>query len=33
MSTSVETGNVRVVTGDLLKSRQQTLVNTVNTSA
>src|SRR5437899_1683390 len=31
MSTSVETGNVRIVTGDLLKSGQQTLVNTVNT--
>lgn len=31
MSTLVETANVRIVTGDLLKSRQQTLVNTVNT--
>lgn len=31
MSTSAESGNVRIVTGDLLKSRQQTLVNTVNT--
>jgi len=31
MSTSVDTGSVRIVTGDLLKSRQQTLVNTVNT--
>lgn len=33
MSTSIlaEAGNVRIMTGDLLKSRQQTLVNTVNT--
>ena len=31
MSTSTENGNVRIVAGDLLKSRQQTIVNTVNT--
>lgn len=31
MSSSVETANVRMVSGDLLKSGQQTLVNTVNT--
>lgn len=31
MSTSTEAGNVRIVTGDLLQSKQQTLINTVNT--
>lgn len=31
MSTSVEADNVTIVTGDLLESEQQTLVNTVNT--
>lgn len=31
MSTSAESRNVKIVTGDLLESRQQTLVNTVNT--
>lgn len=31
MSTSAEAGNVTIVTGDLLESRQQALVNTVNT--
>lgn len=31
MSTSTETSNVTIVTGNLLKSRQQALVNTVNT--
>lgn len=31
MSTSADSGNVTIVTGNLLKSRRQTLVNTVNT--
>lgn len=31
MSTSTDVNNVKIVTGDLLKSSQQTLVNTVNT--
>ena len=31
MSTSPDEGNVRIVRGDLLKSRQQAVVNTVNT--
>ena len=31
MSTSTPSGNVAVVSGDLLKSRMQTIVNTVNT--
>lgn len=31
MSTSVEADNVTIVSGDLLESKQQTLVNTVNT--